>query len=260
VGDTYETHVEGIRILPGQWRPHYPWEHIAWASPSWACQDYVWLDFPETLVTDQGLFYVSHLNPEIPPEEMKFEPMAAVAWREVEGGIAYERTLPNGLWFSGSVTKKSETEVALGIRVGNKGDETFTGVSLRTCMFLRAAREFSQHINANKFAHFRDAGWVSYELAPRMGLSLEYEGPDGGSSVADLPVTVCVSGLAQRLVAMTWFEDTFQFGGNMLRPCLHADPALPDLAPSSKAALYGEVIFFEGTLDDFRAYWKSKRS
>lgn len=32
---SYATHAKGIRIFPGQWRPHYPFEHIAWVSPAW---------------------------------------------------------------------------------------------------------------------------------------------------------------------------------------------------------------------------------
>ena len=49
---TYADHATGIRILPGAWRPHYYWEHIAWVSPSWPSQDYIWLDFPEAIFTE----------------------------------------------------------------------------------------------------------------------------------------------------------------------------------------------------------------
>ena len=62
----YETQATGLRILPGQWRPHYPWEHIAWVSPPWASQDYVWLDFPEAICSSLGFLYLSHVNPPIP--------------------------------------------------------------------------------------------------------------------------------------------------------------------------------------------------
>lgn len=261
MGDTYETDAKGIRIVPGQWRPHYPWEHIAWVSPSWPCQDYLWLDFPETIVSDGGVVYVSHLNPEIPLEEVKFGPLPRVPWREVEGGLTYERTLPSGLWFAGRVTKASESKVALGITVGNKGKGTFSGLSLRTCLFLRASREFNQHTNENKFAHFRNEGWVSYDAAVRRGLSLQYHGfGEEDPTFPDLSVTLCVSGIAQRVVAMTWFEDTFQFGGNLARPCLHADPKVPNLAPGAKVDLRGEIVFFEGTLDGFLSFWKSGKA
>ncbi|MDX9971782.1 MAG: twin-arginine translocation signal domain-containing protein, partial [FCB group bacterium] len=64
--DTFATQAKGIRILPGQWRPHYPWEHIAWVSPAWPSQDYIWLDCPEAIFTNRGLLFLSHINPPIP--------------------------------------------------------------------------------------------------------------------------------------------------------------------------------------------------
>ena len=44
--ETYETQAKGIRILPGQWRPHYPWEHIA----SWYIETVHGADLPEFLI------------------------------------------------------------------------------------------------------------------------------------------------------------------------------------------------------------------
>jgi len=60
--ETYDTHAKGIRIVPSQWRPHYPWEHIVWMSPSWPSQDYLWLDFPEAIFSDQGLLGLRSTN------------------------------------------------------------------------------------------------------------------------------------------------------------------------------------------------------
>jgi len=61
-----EAYATGIRILPGQWRPHYPFEQIAWVSPPWPSHDYVWLDFPEAIFSDTELLYLSHVNPQFP--------------------------------------------------------------------------------------------------------------------------------------------------------------------------------------------------
>ena len=249
MGDTYETEVEGIRILPGQWRPHYPWEHIAWISPSWPCQDYVWLDFPEGVITDQGFQFISAMNPAIDPKEVKFDTLPAVAWRHTEDGIAYERCLPCGLSLSASLSRRGDTDVAMAITVANQGDRAFTGATLRTCLFLRATREFGHVSNANKYAHYRDRGWLSFETAAVMGRSLKYHGPDADAAFPDLPVAVCQSALAPRGVAMTWFADTFQLGGNPVRPCVHADPKLPDLAPGDSVDLRGVLVFYEGTPD-----------
>lgn len=29
----------GVRIVPGMWRPHYPYEQIVWISPPWPSAD-----------------------------------------------------------------------------------------------------------------------------------------------------------------------------------------------------------------------------
>ena len=66
IKQTYENHMKGIRILPGHWRPHYPFEQIAWVSPPWPSQDYIWMDFPEAIFTSIGLIFLSHVNPPFP--------------------------------------------------------------------------------------------------------------------------------------------------------------------------------------------------
>jgi len=85
--ETYETHAKGIRIVPGQWRPHYPFEQIAWVSPPWPSQDYCWLDFPEAIFTDQGLLFLSHVNPKVtaefpdlPPVPCSFSRIPSTRW------------------------------------------------------------------------------------------------------------------------------------------------------------------------------------
>ena len=30
---------EEVRMVPGQWRPQYPWKQIAWISSPWASQE-----------------------------------------------------------------------------------------------------------------------------------------------------------------------------------------------------------------------------
>ena len=97
---TYDTQVQGIRIFPGQWRPHYPWEQIAWISPPWPSQDYLWLDFPEAIFTDQGLLYLSAAHPRFP---VRFPDLPKIAWRTVGNGLAFERRLPNGVRFGGTI-------------------------------------------------------------------------------------------------------------------------------------------------------------
>ncbi len=124
--DTYETQAKGIRLLPGAWRPHYPWEHIAWISPPWPSQDYIWLDFPEAIFSTQGLLFLSHINP---PIRTVFHDLPAVAWRRLADGISFERKLPNGVRFGGSVRKQSEAVVALELHLRNGTPEPLKRIS-----------------------------------------------------------------------------------------------------------------------------------
>jgi len=87
----FEENLSRIYIFPGAWRPHDPFEQIAWIKPPWMTTDYIWLDFPEAIFTDQGLLFLSHMSPRFPqvfPDEPK------IPWKETEGGIAFERKLP----------------------------------------------------------------------------------------------------------------------------------------------------------------------
>jgi len=249
-GDTYETHAVGIRILPGAWRPHYPWEHIAWVSPPWPSQDYIWLDFPEAIFTSQGLLFLSHVNPPIPTV---FHNLPSVPWKQIPGGISFERTLPNGIALGGSVTRGEGTTVDLELHLKNGTAEPLERIKLQTCAYLRAIEEFADFSQDNKFVHVADEGWIPMsQAAKRDDSKAKYRiGWGTGKLVADLPAAVVVSNDAKRLVAITWFDHTFRMVGNPRHPCFHADPRLPDLAPGERASIRGKLIFFEGSLADF---------
>ena len=134
-GRTYETHAKGIRILPGQWRPHYPFEQIAWISPSWPSQDYLWLDFPEAIFAGDRLLFLSHVNPPLPAQ---YPDLPAVPWKKVSAGLEFERALPNGIVFGGSLVKGGESMVEMELHLRNGSDEPPPGdhaadVSLLAC-------------------------------------------------------------------------------------------------------------------------------
>ncbi|MCC7086603.1 MAG: twin-arginine translocation signal domain-containing protein [Pirellulales bacterium] len=250
-GDTYETHAVGIRIVPGAWRPHYAWEHIAWVSPPWPSQDYIWLDFPEAIFTSQGLLYLSHVNPPIPTV---FHDLPRIAWREESDGITFERTLPNGVAFGGSVTRADESTVDLELRLVNGSKQDLANITLQTCAFLRAIKEFADCTQDNKHVHVPGAGWIPLaDAAKREGGKEKYRvgWRTRGKPVADLPVAVAVSNSAERLVAMTWYDDTLSMVGNPRHPCFHADPHFPDLKPGEQATIRGKLIFFAGPLAEF---------
>ncbi|MBI5094404.1 MAG: hypothetical protein HZB26_18455 [Candidatus Hydrogenedentes bacterium] len=251
VAETYKTQAKGIRILPGQWRPHYPWEHIAWVSPSWPSQDYIWLDFPEAIFTSQGLLFLSHINPPFPTV---FSDLPQTPWRQIDGGIAFERELPNGMAFGGAVTKGAERSVTLELYLRNGSTEKLAGITLQTCAYLRAIKEFADYTNDNKYVHLPNEGWISLTKA------LNHEPGPGkyrigwrtsGKLMADLPVVATVSSEADRLVALSWGEHTLSIVGNPNHPCVHADPQFPDLAPGETGRIHGRIAFFEGKLDSF---------
>lgn len=252
IKETYETHAKGIRILPGHWRPHYPWEHIAWISPSWPSQDYLWLDFPEAIFTSQGLLFLSHVNPPFPTVH---ENLPAVPWTVGEKGISFERTLPSGIGFGGSLEKNGETVVNLELHIDNGSKEPLNNIELQTCAFLRGIKEFADYTRDNKYIHTPDKGWITMEAAR--------EFPEGGNQpyrlgwrsrgnpIVDVPMAVTLSNNGDRLFAFTWQESTLSLVSNPNHPCVHADPKFPDLAPGERASIKGKLVFFEGKLEDF---------
>lgn len=249
--ENYDSQAKGIRILPGQWRPHYPWEQIAWVSPSWPSQDYLWLDFPEAIFTDQELLFLSHINPPFPTV---FQDLPKVPWQEVPKGIAFERELPNGVRFGGSVTKADEQTVDLELHIVNGSKEPLTAITLQTCAFLRAIKEFADFTKDNKFVHTRDAGWIAISAAEKLeagNAPYRVGWRRSGKPIADLPVVLTRSNKAERYLAMTWFDSTLSIVSNPVHPCVHADPQFPDIAPGNSKSIRGRLLFYEGPLDEF---------
>lgn len=250
--ETYETHAKGIRILPGQWRPHYPWEHIAWLSPSWPSQDYLWFDFPEAIFSSQGLLFLSHVNPPFPTVHGD---LPAVPWVVESKGIAFERTLPGGISFGGSLRVAGETVVDLELHIHNGSKEPLNNIELQTCAYLRSIKEFGDYTRENKFIHTPAQGWITMEAARAL--------PEGGNQpyrvgwrsrgnpIADVPMVITQSKNGERFFALTWRESTLSMVSNPNHPCAHADPKFPDLAPGERASIAGKLVFFEGKLADF---------
>ena len=257
MNETYETHAKGIRILPGQWRPHYPYEHIAWISPPWPCQDYIWLDFPEAVFADSGLLFLSHVNPRHP---VLFPDLPRVAWQTLPGGLRFERKLPNGVRMEGSLTTEDTRALTFDLLIQNGGDIPVRGFKLQTCAYLRGIKEFSDLTNANKFVHQPGAGWQTIDDARTSGVQTGRcrIGFRGGPLSADLPVIVTLSEPAERLVAMTWYGKTYALAANPNHPCMHADPGFPDLEPGQEARIRGALLFFEGTLERFSDWFEER--
>ena len=251
-GDTYETHMTGIRILPGVWRPHYPWEHIAWVSPPWASQDYIWLDIPEAIFTSQGLIYLSHVNP---PIHTVYQSLPKVPWQVTKEGIAFERQLPSGIKFGTKVFKGTGPTVDLEIFIENGSKKDLNQITLQTCAFLRAIEEFADYRQDNKRVHVADDGWIPMAEAAKRNHGKDkfrVGWRNSGRPVADQPVAITLSNEAERLVAMTWYDDTLSMVGNPRHPCFHADPLFPDIPPGKRETVRGKLIFHDGPLEGFQ--------
>ncbi len=252
----FEDHLSQIYIFPGSWRPHDPYEQIAWIKPPWMTTDYIWLDFPEAIFTDQGLLFLSHESPRFPqlfPNEPK------VPWKEIQRGISFERTLPNGVTFGGNLVKSDSTTVGLTLYIQNNSREKLTNIKLQTCAFLRNCKEFSEFTADNKFVHLPGYGWISFPDAQKLNLEngKYHLGWRGGPRSADLPVMVTKarseksgSPESNHMIAFTWGENTFSLVSNPEHPCMHADPSFPDLEPAQNAEIHGRFIFHQGTLEE----------
>ena len=246
---TYWNEARGIRIFPGEWRPHYPWEQIAWISPAWPCQDYMWLDFPEVIFSNVGLLFSSHDHPSFPTA---FHNLTASRWSSIPGGIAFDRELPNGVRFGGSVTLATETSVDLELHLWNGSSRRLTGLDLQTCCYLRAVAELADPTTDNMYVHAPE-GWITLTEALRRkeGRGKYLIGWRSGPPLADQPVIVTKSNQADEYVAMTWYENTLSLISNSRFPCMHADPHFKDLDPGESTSIHGKLIFFNGKLGDF---------
>ena len=230
-------------LAAGAWRPMYPWEHIAWINPPWENDDFIWLDFPEAIFTDQGLLYLSHINPAFP---VRFPDLGPEGWTQTGGALRYERVLPNGIAFEGTLSVQGPQCVSLALRLVNGSSEPLTSIRLQTCLFLRAYYQLAAFTWENKRIHVTGKGWVDLQTAKEQtGEEGRYRfGWRSGPKIADLPVIAC-SASPDRWVAFTWFHDTYAMISNPKHPCIHADPAIPDLPSGAGYTLRGEIFFAE---------------
>ena len=254
----YDIITSQMDIIPGLWRPMFRSEQVAWISPSWESQEYVWFDFPEAIYIDGEFLYMGHLSKRFttPYPNEKSAP-----WTTIENGIAYEQVLPNGVSFGGEIVKVEENIASLKINLTNGSSEKLKKVMLLTCVYLDGVKEFSEKTNDNKFVHTPSKGWVNINEA------LEMETLKDGYNVgwlneavlvSDMPVVIVKSKVEGHWFALTWFDDTRSFIGNQNHPCVHADPIYDDLKPGESQTINGELIFFEGTLDEFDVMFKER--
>ena len=102
---------KGIRILPGQWRPHYPFSKSR-GSARLAQPDYRF-DFPRRSSQPRAAF-----QPRVKVSAVRGLPR--VAWQEIPDGLAFERTLPNEFVLAGSGAQDDHDRAQLHIENGSR--------------------------------------------------------------------------------------------------------------------------------------------
>jgi hypothetical protein len=250
---------ERMHIIPGMWRPLFENEQVAWISPPWESQEYVWFDFPEAIHIEGEFYYIGHLSKRFPT---RFPTEKWVPWQKTENGIGYEQVLPNGIAFGGEIIQKEKNIAGLKIWITNGSGKELKDVMLLTCAYLNGIKEFDKPTNDNKFVHLPQKGWMS--ITKTNGTDSVKNGyyvgwlNEGEYPLADLPVVVVQSKTEEHLLALTWFEDTHAFIGNPNHPCVHADPVFHNLKPGESQTIYGELIFFEGSLDEFGKMFRQR--
>ncbi|MEN8192122.1 MAG: hypothetical protein ABFS12_04865 [Bacteroidota bacterium] len=252
--------VNKMHIIPGLWRPMFENEQVAWISPHWESQEYVWFDFPEAIQIDGEFIYLGHLSKRF---RTAFPTEKWAPWVIGENGISYEQVLPNGVSFSGEITEKEENVAALTLNITNGSSKELKEVMLLTCIYLDGVKEFNDKTNDNKYVHTPCKGWVPLtktEECPAVeeGVNVGWLKEGNNNSVSDLPVIVVKSKKEERLIATTWFDDTYTFIGNPIHPCVHADPIFKNLKPGDSQTITGELIFFEGTIDEFEVWFRDR--
>jgi hypothetical protein len=245
--DTNGMFANDFHILPGQWRPQCPWEHIAWISPPWPSQYYLWLDLPETVFCGPQNFFLSHINDHFPPV---FQDLPKVNWTTTPAGVSVRRRLPNGIEFGVLIEKRDEISVSLRLNILNGSDTAMGSIRTQTCAYLRGLKEFSDCTRENKHVCISPGNWVQLEQCG--GRSDYREG-----SLA-LPVIITRSNQTSKLIAMSWFEHTGPIWDNMNHPCMHADPCFPDLEPGESKTVCGLLVFFEGTVTEFEEWFRAE--
>lgn len=262
----HETLTQGIKVFPGQWRPNFSSEQIVWVSPPWRSdrpeygQEFIYLDFPETVKVGKTLIYLSHVHPRFPA--VYNHDLEKVSWRTAEGKVSYERTLPNGLSFRGSVSVLDSMTVKLTIAMTNNTGGDLDSIWLQTCAFLNPIREFSASSDSNKYVFIKGQGWTSLATA----LKLEghtgkyYVGWLGGYRNVDLPFIVVRSGSAERYVVFSWLKNSYSFIGNPNHPCFHSDPWFPDLKNGQEGLIEGVLLFYEGHLEELERILRKRFS
>lgn len=181
----------------------------------WDPTSYVVVDLPEAIWWQRDgkpeLLYLAHEH--IPTHWSKAGvELPPIDWtRRADGGLEFERRLPNGIVFGACVVPGRERAEML-LYIENGSDARLTGLRAQVCVLLGGARGFSAQTSENK---------------------------------SSIPGAVqCVAG--DRAIGTGW--DGGRVWHNPRCPCMHSDPSFSDLDPGERAEKRGFVGFVPTSL------------
>lgn len=179
----------------------------------WDGGGYVVVDAPEAIFSNLGLIYLAHTH--IPTRwDLQGISLPRLEWqRGAEGGLAIDRTLPNGIAF-GAQVRPTTTEVRMELWLRNGTSEPLTGLRVQNCVMLGQAIGFTAQTTDNK--------------------------------VFQSPYAAARSEDGRRWIITAW-DPAHRGWGNEWCPCLHSDPQFPDCAPGQTQRVRGWLSFYEGT-------------
>ena len=178
----------------------------------WEGSGYVVLDLPEATFSNVGFLFLAHTH--VPTLwEKNNVVIENVDWtRRPDGGLAYERALPNGLRF-GAVVVPRVGAVDLELWLENGTDVPLSEMRNQICAMTKGAPEFDEQTNERKL--FRP------------------------------PVAAARAEAGNRWILFA-FDRCGRAWGNPPCPCFHSDPYLPDAKPGERVSLKGRMWFYEG--------------
>lgn len=189
----------------------------------WDPTSYVVIDLPEAIWSNLGLTYLAHTHIDT-LWDRRGETLPPLEWSHLpDGSLQHERVLPNGIGFGAKVTPRANG-VDMELWLHNGTDERLTGLKVQNCVMLKAAEGFSAQSNGNK----------------RL----------------ETPFAAAVSEDGQRWIVTAW-ERCDRVWANPPVPCVHSDPAFPDLNPGETGRVRGRLWFHEGA--DPRPEWERLR-
>ena len=222
--------------------------------------------FPETLNSSQGLHFIDHNRPDMPPLS-RLEPYPEWQCNPQTGEVSYTAVTKEGVEFRGMAIPDGET-VRMEFRVKNGTGKPMSNARSQMCLVLNKAPAFAKPLDLTpcyawiegKFTSLsettptpQEKGRKPWILLLTNGFAAQYHGsrewPDGWwvvDQTADRSLIARVSEDKKHLVAIAWDETDSQLMTNTMIPCLHAGPIHSvSIQPDEEAVWRGSIYLME---------------